>query len=347
MAKGPSPHQTASLRDLSWEIEENGTPICELSVLDYPGEIYRLAFLDEKDESDPESFRQKVAANKAEIDALLNAVKVADNIFVLFNLADAEDLGGNSRNLDAVWVTNACLHLLKRLESKPSVEILLTQSDRYESIGIDPAFFSLESIDLIGHDHTDVPWRFISAVATHDSEYGMDGLIKNIVDYSTLRQRASALRINSFDFNSHYKLIGSGWSSKVALDFFGADIASLVFNEAESFYNSFSRPYMRNILDTEFELGAKINDGKGLLDHFNQIAEMSKKDGARMSKDDMKNKLVGLKFQSEYGKVQAKNIRAHVDILFNNGKFGMTKKACIVLGTIVLYALFMLLTSSQ
>ncbi|MBQ6926073.1 MAG: hypothetical protein IJQ73_15660 [Kiritimatiellae bacterium] len=341
IGEGTFPHQTASLRDLTWEIEENGVAVGELSVLDYPGEIYRLAFLDAKDEPDPESFRQKVTANKTEIDALLNAVKAAGNIYVLFNLADAEDLGGNARNLDAVWVTNACLHLLKRLESKPAIEILLTQADKYESIGINTASFSLDSIDLIGHDHADVPWSFISAAATHESGYGIDKLIKDIWECQTFRQRAEALRINDFDFNSHYKLIGSDWSSKVALDFFGADTASQVLEEAVAFYSEISRPEKRAILDSEFELGAKISDCESLLACFSKRDLSSKKCGVRLSKADMKASLVGqYVFQSEQGRMQAKNIRAHIDLLFTREGFGSNIAIMFFLIGLILFMAF-------
>jgi len=179
--EGTFPHQTADLRELSWQVEHKDKPITDISILDYPGEIYRLAFLDEKDERDPDSFRQKVAANRHEIDALLNAVKDAERVFVLFNLNDAVDLAGNPRNLDAVWVTNACLHLLKKLNPKPDIQLLLTQADKYRAAGKDLSNFSLDEIDLVGHDHKDVPWRFVSVLDAPESEYGVDGVVGQLV----------------------------------------------------------------------------------------------------------------------------------------------------------------------
>ena len=137
------PSQTADLRELSWEVEYNGKVLTDLSVLDYPGEIYRLAFLDEKDERDPASFRAKVDANRKEIAALMNAVKEAEHVFVLLNLQDAEDLGSTPRNLDAIWVTNACLHILKRLERKPEIIFRRSSSKTLTSSGMIIAIFRM------------------------------------------------------------------------------------------------------------------------------------------------------------------------------------------------------------
>ena len=174
---GNFPSQTADLRELRWQVEYKCNDLGEIAILDYPGEIYRLAFLDEKDERGPEAFRQKVASNKPEIDALLGAIKEAEDVFVLFNLADGMDLRNNPRNLDAVWVTNECLKLLKRLESKPRIRLLFTQVDRYRDAGLGLSTFSPKSIDLIGHDHSDVPWGLVSVVDAPDSEYGVDNVI--------------------------------------------------------------------------------------------------------------------------------------------------------------------------
>ena len=178
---GNFPSQTADLRELRWQAEYEGNDLGEIAILDYPGEIYRLAFLDANDERDPEAFRQKVAANRPEINALLHAIKEANDVFVLFNLSDGMDLRGNPRNLDAVWVTNECLKLLKRLESKPRIRLIFTQADRYRDAGLDLATFSPKSIDLIGHDHSDVTWSLVSVIDKSESEYGIDGIVQLLI----------------------------------------------------------------------------------------------------------------------------------------------------------------------
>ena len=177
MIGGNFPSQTADLRELRWRAEYEGYDLGEIAILDYPGEIYRLAFLDAKDERDTEAFRQKVMANMPEINALFHAIKEANDVFVLFNLSDGMNLRGNSRNIDAVWVTNECLKLLKRLESKPRIRLLFTQADRYRDAGLDLVAFSPKSIDLIGHDHSDIPWSLVSVIDPPEGEYGIDGIV--------------------------------------------------------------------------------------------------------------------------------------------------------------------------
>ena len=181
MLDGNFPSQTADLRELRWQAEYEGNDLGEIAILDYPGEIYRLAFLDANDERDPEAFRQKVAANRPEINALLHAIKEANDVFVLFNLSDGMDLRGNPRNLDAVWVTNECLKILKRLESKPRIRLLFTQADRYRSAGLDLSVVSPRSIELIGHDHPDMQWSLVSVIDQPESEYGIDSMVRLLI----------------------------------------------------------------------------------------------------------------------------------------------------------------------
>ena len=208
---GNFPSQTADLRELRWQAEYEGNDLGEIAILDYPGEIYRLAFLDANDERDPEAFRQKVAANRPEINALLHAIKEANDVFVLFNLSDGMDLRGNPRNLDAVWVTNECLKLLKRLESKPRIRLIFTQADRYCDAGLDLAAFSPKSIDLIGHDHSDVPWSLVSVIDKSESEYGIDGIVQLLITEPLQKLFASwqPADLNNIDVA---KLVGHGKS---------------------------------------------------------------------------------------------------------------------------------------
>lgn len=212
---GSFPSQTADLRELRWQAEYEGNDLGEIAILDYPGEIYRLAFLDEKDERDPEAFRQKVANNKLEIDALLGAIKEADDVFVLFNLSDGMDLRGNPRNLDTVWVTNECLKLLKRLESKPRIRLVFTQVDRYRDSGLDLAAFSPKSIDLIGHDHSDIPWSLVSVIDPPTSKYGIDGIVRLFMVAPLKRFLDLKMPIDLANINVN-KLICDAWDYDVS-----------------------------------------------------------------------------------------------------------------------------------
>ena len=175
------PAQTSDLHELSWQLECNGEDFGEIEILDYPGEIYRLAFLDEKDERDKEGFRQKVAANKREIDALLGAIKNAEDVFVLFSLEDAVDIKDKPRNLDAVWITYECLNTLKRLDPRPAIKLLFTQADKYREAGLDINDPMFSSLDLITRNHGDVPALNLSVIDSPESEHGIEPLLHSII----------------------------------------------------------------------------------------------------------------------------------------------------------------------
>ena len=176
------PHQTTALRQLQWSVVYGNEVQRTLDILDYPGEVYRLAFLDAKDDPDPAGFRERVTANKEEIDALLGHLMDSDQIFVLFNLEDGQDLANNPANLDAVWVTNACLDYLHRLPSHPSITLLLTQIDKYvPRVGtFDPQAFireRLSSLSLIAHNFPNLDVVAVSAIGTADTAFGVDNIL--------------------------------------------------------------------------------------------------------------------------------------------------------------------------
>ena len=180
LEEGSFPHQTVALKHLAWSVQRDGRTVRTLDVLDYPGEIYRLAFLEAKDDPDPVTFAERVAANKADIDALLAHLLDSDQVFVLFNLADSENLAKNAANLDAVWVTNACLGYLHNLPNKPTVTLLLTQADRYLDLSREDlplADYVRRSLPLISRNFPDLDVLAVSALGSADAVYGLDGVI--------------------------------------------------------------------------------------------------------------------------------------------------------------------------
>ncbi|MBO7685655.1 MAG: hypothetical protein J6V72_04690, partial [Kiritimatiellae bacterium] len=156
------PAQTSAAREMSWTITRDGADMGGIRILDYPGEIYRLAFLNAEDEADPEAFRARAAANAEELDVLNRAIEEAESLYVLFNLQDALDLRGDDANRSAVWVTNECLKRLKALPSKPRVTLVFTQVDRYQTEDDFLHSFTPAELDLIGHDRPDVDWMMVS-----------------------------------------------------------------------------------------------------------------------------------------------------------------------------------------
>ena len=193
------PAQTSAAREMSWTITRDGADMGGIRILDYPGEIYRLAFLNAEDEADPEAFRARAAANAEELDVLNRAIEEAESLYVLFNLQDALDLRGDDANRSAVWVTNECLKRLKALPSKPRVTLVFTQVDRYQTEDDFLHSFTPAELDLIGHDHPDVDWMMVSVLVLPDSEFGIDAFVRRVTGLGTFgvpdgrpRQRAAS-----------------------------------------------------------------------------------------------------------------------------------------------------------
>lgn len=174
------PAQTTALRYLSLSVRKDGVVQRTLDILDYPGEIYRLAFLEAKDASDPEAFEAQVSAYREEIRAMLGHLVASEQIFVLFNMADGVDLAHNQRNSDAVWVTRACLKTLFELEQRPQVTLLLTQIDRYVPSGtevFDPKVFLAKNLPLIANSFPGLDVLGVSVLGDATARLGLDNMI--------------------------------------------------------------------------------------------------------------------------------------------------------------------------
>lgn len=180
LKEGTLPYQTTALRHLAWSVVKDGEVQQTLDVLDYPGEVYRLAFLNAEDEADPVAFRERVQAHQEEINGLLGHLIQSEHIFVLFNLADATNLSGESANLDAVWVTNACLDYLNRLPHHPRITLLLTQIDKYvdlEQYEFDPKVYVSHYLPLIARNFSKLDVCAVAALGNADSTYGIDSIL--------------------------------------------------------------------------------------------------------------------------------------------------------------------------
>ena len=174
------PAQTSAAREMTWKVTRDGVERGDIQILDYPGEIYRLAFLTAEDEPDPDAFRARAEANAEELGVLNRAIEEAESLYVLFNLQDALDLRGDDANRSAVWVTNECLKRLKALPAKPRVTLVFTQVDRYQTDDDFLHSFTPSELDLIGHDHPDVDWMMVSVLVPPDSEFGIDAFVRRV-----------------------------------------------------------------------------------------------------------------------------------------------------------------------
>ena len=193
------PAQTSAAREMTWKISRDDVDKGGIQILDYPGEIYRLAFLTAEDEADPDAFRARAEANAEELNVLNRAIEEAESLYVLFNLQDALDLRGDDANRSAVWVTNECLKRLKALPAKPRVTLVFTQVDRYQTDDDFLHSFTPAELDLIGHDHPDVDWMMVSVLVPSDSEFGIDAFVRRVTGLGEFgvpdgrpRQRAAA-----------------------------------------------------------------------------------------------------------------------------------------------------------
>jgi hypothetical protein len=138
MREGSWPAATAEdvMQGLDWTLRRKGeaqkrpTDICEISCLDFAGEIYRKAFVESDGPKDAEQMRQ--------IEKLWDYVARADVLIVLVNLSDVIARGAGDRRVqEAMWVTDGILEqaLKERADRvQPRAAIVLSQSDRYSAV---------------------------------------------------------------------------------------------------------------------------------------------------------------------------------------------------------------------
>ncbi len=136
MRKGVWPTATAEdvLQGLDWTLRrKNGSggrpeDVCEISCLDFAGEVYRLAF-GIKSESG--------GVTSDEVKSLKAYVRDADEIIVLINLRDVIEKGdADPRVQEAKWITNAILAFALDTSGgrrEPRATIVLSQADSYAS----------------------------------------------------------------------------------------------------------------------------------------------------------------------------------------------------------------------
>ena len=135
MRKGEWPVATAEdvMQGLDWTLKrrqgERQRPedVCEVSCLDFAGEIYRLAF----------GIRQGPVPNGLadEVSALKKYIKDADDLIVLINLRDVIAQGAREPRVQwSMWVTNESLsYALDETGGRktPRAAIVLSQADSY------------------------------------------------------------------------------------------------------------------------------------------------------------------------------------------------------------------------
>lgn len=120
----PAATTIESFKHLKWSVRIGPEALLDLEMLDYPGEIYRLAFGERSEE--------EIAPNRERLHEFLEHLVTADILVVLFNLQDAMDVGGNHRNTETVWLTRGIFDYAKKLPNIKRRLLLFTQADRYQ-----------------------------------------------------------------------------------------------------------------------------------------------------------------------------------------------------------------------
>ena len=193
LAAGELPAQTATFRHLRWSICYKDEPQRTLEVLDYPGEIYRLAFLDPADDSEPATLRTKQKAHESEIRELMGFLRDADQVFVLFNIDDSKNLEADNANIDAVWVTMSSIKILSSLENAPELTLLITQADRLAQEGEpvdDVEQLVQQHSPLIARKFKNLKKLLVSATDYNNERFGLLPLVSSLLVKTQLYQLA-------------------------------------------------------------------------------------------------------------------------------------------------------------
>jgi hypothetical protein len=183
----PAATTIESFKHLKWSVRIGRRVITELEMLDYPGEIYRIAF-GERSEED-------VAPHRERVHEFLKHLVEADALVVLFNLKDALDLGKSARNTETVWLTRGIFEYAKKLPNIKHHLLLFTQADRYaEKLGGQDGASAAMSVHLpmmqmlfpdlecaavsVATDDTETPSKDFS------STYGIAGFMGRLIRFS-------------------------------------------------------------------------------------------------------------------------------------------------------------------
>ena len=188
MRKGEWPSATAGdeMQGLDWTLKrrEPGArkppeKICEVSFLDFAGEVYRMAY---------GISGAGDASLKEQAEELKQYVCGADNLIVLINLRDVVTNGlGDKRVQDAMWITKSILDTALSEEDgrkEPRAAIVLSQADSYA-----------ETIKACG-GALGVLKKYLPHVANN---YGwLDVFAANAVDKTTLDDNGSMVPAADF-----------------------------------------------------------------------------------------------------------------------------------------------------
>lgn len=171
-----------NLRAMRWSLRCGNEVIETIELLDYPGELYRLAFGDTEEVS-----KASVDATQSEIKKFLDHLIDADTLLVLLNLSDIVNLGENPKNLETVWITRGIFDYAKKLPNIKRALLVFTQADRHaaaiKDAGGVQALYEAK-LPMLKCIHPDLKVIAISAVNGMDadgrpqSDYSSEGCLE-------------------------------------------------------------------------------------------------------------------------------------------------------------------------
>lgn len=193
------PEATAieSMKYMKWTVRIGAEVLTELEMLDYPGELYRMAFGDRKE--------TEIESAKNQIHEFLEHLVTADFLIVLLNLKDAMDIGANARNNETVWLTRGIFDYAKQLSNITNRLLVFTQADRYHELLEEeggPKSVQEKYLPMLSILHPDLECIAISAVDAPESnapgaqptaDGGLQELMVRIVMASEAGQRSMSL----------------------------------------------------------------------------------------------------------------------------------------------------------
>ncbi len=126
------PAATTTNSNLDWGLflkrkSGGNAKICDLSLLDFAGELYRLTFGNHTEE--------ECAGYESEIKVVKDHIKKSDVLLVVVNLSDV--INGsveNRRTRETMWLTKSVIDYTVSDKSSKKVAIVFTQADSYKSV---------------------------------------------------------------------------------------------------------------------------------------------------------------------------------------------------------------------
>jgi len=123
----PEATSVSSLKAMRWTLRLGGEVLEEIEMLDYPGELYRIAF--------GERTKEEADAHRTELNEFLEHLTEADTLIVLLNIADTMNLGANPRHAETVWITRGIFDLAKnKLPNIKRKSLVFSQADRFQTM---------------------------------------------------------------------------------------------------------------------------------------------------------------------------------------------------------------------